>query len=75
MRRNVLNKLGFMGAALLPGVVVLAADPPPKKISGLTGVTITSDYNSRGLLLENQGFIAQPYGEVDFLITEIKTAH
>jgi len=72
MRRKMLRELALTAAALLPGIA-LAADPPPQdKISGLTGVTFTSDYNSRGLLLENQGFIAQPYGELDFLITESK---
>jgi hypothetical protein len=74
MSRKLLRRLLIMSAALVPGMAAggaFAQDAPPAdKISGLAGVTFASDYNSRGLLLENQGFIAQPYGELQLLILE-----
>lgn len=76
MSRKLLKRLFVAGAALVPelaltgGAFAQDTQPAADKISGLAGVTFATDYNSRGLLLENQGFIAQPYGELQFLAFE-----
>jgi hypothetical protein len=48
------------------------APSPTRNLSGLVGVDFKTDYISRGLVLENQGFIAQPYGELAFKLMENK---
>lgn len=39
-------------------------------ITGDLGVTVVSEYISRGLVLENEGFIAQPYLDIYFKLYE-----
>lgn len=51
---------------------MLDAVPPPRKISADAGVTFTTDYISRGLQLENEGLIAQPYADIYFTAYEGK---
>src|SRR5688500_9914682 len=57
-------------------VAARAADDadPAANVSGVVGVTFTTDYISRGLVLENEGLIAQPYGELAFKLMEGKDA-
>ena len=58
-----------------PGAV--AEEPKPENalsIHGLVGVDFTTAYISRGLVLEDQGFIAQPYAELGFTLFEDKDA-
>lgn len=40
------------------------------KVHGVVGATYTSDYITRGVLLENQGAIVQPFAELDFTLAE-----
>lgn len=40
------------------------------KVHGSAAVTFTTDYITRGVLLENQGVIAQPTAELDFTLFE-----
>jgi hypothetical protein len=49
---------------------MLADAAPARKISADAGVTFTTDYISRGLQLENEGLIAQPYGDIYFTAYE-----
>ncbi len=44
----------------------------PDRISGFVGATATTAYISRWILLENQGFIIQPYAELDFALFDEK---
>ena len=60
----------FVGAVGNPKMLAEAA--PPKRISGDAGVTFSTDYISRGIQLENQGLIAQPYGNLYFTAYEGK---
>jgi hypothetical protein len=75
MRRKLLASLAVAAAAALVPSVVRAADPrsPARNISGTAGVTFATAYVSRGLVLENQGVVAQPYAELDFKLYEGKT--
>jgi hypothetical protein len=43
-------------------------------VHGLVGADFTTHYISRGLVLEDQGVIGQPYGEVGFTLFEDETA-
>ena len=64
-----------VAATLLPAAASYGAEPAPsptRNLSGLVGVDFKTDYISRGLVLENQGFIAQPYGELAFKLMESK---
>ncbi len=49
---------------------MLADAAAPRRISADAGVTFTTDYISRGIQLENQGLIAQPYGNIYFTAFE-----
>jgi hypothetical protein len=49
---------------------MLADAAAPRRISADAGVTFASDYISRGIQLENQGLIAQPYGNLYFTAYE-----
>jgi hypothetical protein len=54
-----------------------AESPKPENgldVHGLVGVDFPTHYISRGLVLEDQGFIAQPYLEMDFTLFENKDA-
>jgi len=54
-----------------------AEEPKPENalaVHGLVGVDFPTEYISRGLVLEDQGFIAQPYAELDFTLFEAKEA-
>jgi hypothetical protein len=54
-----------------------AEEPKPENglnVHGLVGTDFTTHYISRGLVLEDQGFIAQPYLELDFTLFENKDA-
>ena len=54
-----------------------AEEPKPENgldVHGLVGADFTTHYISRGLVLEDQGFIAQPYMELDFTLFENKDA-
>jgi hypothetical protein len=54
-----------------------AEEPKPENaldVHGLVGADFTTHYISRGLVLEDQGFIAQPYGELDFTLFEKEDA-
>jgi len=54
-----------------------AEEPKPENglnIHGLVGSDFTTHYISRGLVLEDQGFIAQPYMELDITLAENKDA-
>ena len=54
-----------------------AEEPKPENalaVHGLVGVDFPTEYISRGLVLEDQGFIAQPYMELDFTLFEAKDA-
>ncbi|HYO08870.1 MAG TPA: hypothetical protein VER17_07835 [Tepidisphaeraceae bacterium] len=59
------------GEQIQPGT---GADTPAPsnnlKVHGLVGVDFPTHYISRGLVLEDQGFIAQPYAELDFTLYE-----
>ena len=58
-----------------PGAV--ADSPKPENtldVHGLYGVDFTTHYISRGLVLEDQGFIAQPYMELGFTLFEDEDA-
>jgi hypothetical protein len=49
------------------------AEPAPANtlsINGLVGVDFVTAYVTRGVVLENQGFIAQPYLELQFGLTD-----
>jgi hypothetical protein len=58
-----------MADVVTPKMLADAA-PPPRKISADAGVTFATDYISRGIQLENQGLIAQPYGDIYFTAYE-----
>jgi hypothetical protein len=54
-----------------------AESPKPENgldVHGLVGSDFTTHYISRGLDLEDQGFIAQPYVELDFTLAQNKDA-
>src|SRR5215203_4203164 len=54
-----------------------AEEPKPANgldVHGLVGADFPTHYISRGLVLEDQGFIAQPYAELDFTLFEDKEA-
>jgi len=54
-----------------------AESPKPENgldVHGLVGSDFTTHYISRGLDLEDQGFIAQPYMELDFTLFQNKDA-
>jgi hypothetical protein len=54
-----------------------AESPKPENgldVHGLVGVDFPTEYISRGLVLEDQGFIAQPYMELDFTLFQNKDA-
>lgn len=75
MKQKLLMKAllaaGLFAPALMPVSAFAADEPDPtRNISGVAGVTFTTDYISRGLVLENQGIIAQPYGELAFTLLE-----
>ena len=44
----------------------------PDRLSGFVGATTTNIYISRWVLQENQGFIIQPYAELDFALFDEK---
>ena len=61
----------FATGLLAPATARAADAPDPaENVSGVVGVTFTTDYISRGLVLENEGLIAQPYGELAFKLFE-----
>lgn len=73
--KKFLSKLALATAALVLPTAALAAEEakdPARNISGSVGLDIYTDYISRGVLYENQGFIAQPYGELAFKLYEAK---
>lgn len=77
MKQKLLMKAALAMGLLTPvavSVPAFAADEPDptRNVSGTVGVTFTTDYISRGLVLENQGVIAQPYGELGFKLLENK---
>jgi hypothetical protein len=56
-----------------PGTVAEAEETGPSNdlsVHGLFGIDFTTHYISRGLVLEDQGFIAQPYAELGFTLAE-----
>jgi hypothetical protein len=56
-----------------PGTILDAEKAAPANtldVHGLIGVDFPTAYISRGLVLEDQGFIAQPYGEIGFTLYE-----
>lgn len=75
MTKKLLASLALAAAGAVAPGIAWAADPPApnRNISGVAGVTFITDYVSRGLVLEDQGFIAQPYAELDFKLFEEKT--
>lgn len=55
-----------------PAVKLQEEAEVPTRISGFVGATTTNIYISRWLIQENQGFIAQPYAELDFSLFDEK---
>lgn len=54
-----------------------AEEPKPENaldVHGLVGSDFTTHYISRGLVFEDQGFIVQPYAELDFTLFEAEDA-
>jgi hypothetical protein len=59
-------------AAAMPAVAAPEA-APPKRISADAGLTFTTAYLSHGIVQDNQGVIAQPYGDLYFTLYDGKS--
>ena len=74
LRTVVLTAVGIIATSMSyagTDAPAAATPPPPKSnISGDLGVAIVSEYLSRGLVLENQGAIVQPYLDIYYKMYE-----
>jgi hypothetical protein len=77
--RQLVLVCAVAGPSLAGTGLALAADPPKAaepapantlSINGLLGIDFVTAYVTRGVVLENQGFIAEPYAELQFKLLE-----
>lgn len=59
-------------AATQPTTAPAPAPAPTKKVGGSVGATLTTKYISRGLILNNSGWVVQPSAEIDFDLLDSK---
>lgn len=65
---------GLLVMVCTPIALADTPSPPPSRISGDAGVTFTTQYVWHGILQENQGFIAQPYADLQLSLYESDAA-
>ena len=67
---SVLSTSAFAGEDSKTTKEIQTTEQPKSAITGDLGVNFVSQYISRGLVLENQGVIAQPYADLYFSLYE-----
>src|SRR5687768_2485865 len=68
---SALGETNNVQATPPPAPAPAAAEPANTlAINGLVGIDFVTAYVTRGVVLENQGFIAQPYAELQFKLAE-----
>lgn len=58
--------------ATAPVIQLQEAAEPETRISGFIGTTVTHEYITRFIILENDGAILQPYAEIDYSLFDEK---
>jgi hypothetical protein len=66
----VIASTAFAGPAKMAPAKTVKAPAPQDCVTGDVGLDITSDYYFHGILQQGSGFIAQPYGNLYFKVSE-----